>query len=186
MKKEKDNKNIQKIDKESWVFKLYRIINKIVSNPWNIYSWIKYGNRHRFFDWFLWKKYCYISANRYMNSKEWSDYFNNKDSYEKLLNWLDPDSVLFVERYNKIVKTIIDNYDLCVPRSMLLFSNNVDSHMIKWNINEYSKEFLWLRGKKLPEVFFYKHWINSIPWILDYTKWKDIIDCWSYIYEILL
>ena len=102
-----------------------------------------------------------------------------------MISGLSQDSIDLINTYNNVLDVVLSNLDLCVPRELLSYSRNVDNKLIQWNIKQYAKKFKWIKTK-LPEVFFYRHWIKSIPNIVEYTNWKDLIDCWSFIWDSAL
>jgi len=190
----KDVEKINLLSKNSIILKIYKILKFFwIRNPWNIYSWLKYHSWRWFIDWFFWKEYIYISNERYtyisiersIKVKDFYKYFIDKRRYDDLIKWLDFESVELVNKYLSVLNYILWNRDLCVPTELLLFSDNPLNKKIKKNIQEYTKN-LYIPGELLPEVRFYKHWIYHIPNILSYTQWKDIIDCWAFIWDSAL
>lgn len=166
----------------NFILTTHKILRKILWNPWNIYAWIKHHSRRWFIDGFFWKKYFYVSNEWYLEAKKFYEYFVNENYYNSLIKWLDSQSIQLINKYFSKVNYIVWNRDLCLPMDLLRISDNVPSEKIRKNINEYAKRFHIL-GKQCPEVRFYKHGINNIPNISNYSKWKDIIDCWAFIWD---
>lgn len=169
-----------------FIRKFYSLFRIFLKNPWNIYSWIKYKNFRRFYDWFFSWKYVYISNERYEWSYGFKNYISNhSDCYNSLVKWLDVSSVILIDNFFNMLNYVLGNRDLCIPKQLLSISNNPDYCNIRWNIKQYIKP-LYLPWRGIQEVFFYKHWMLTIPNIEEKVKWKDIIDCGAYIWDSAL
>lgn len=178
-----ENDNLWQWSKNKWFLKFYWFIKSFgIKNPWNIYSWLKHCCWKRFFDWFFSDNYVYISNERYLKAKEFKQYFDDKNKYEKLVKNLDFESVYLIYRYFNVINNVLWNRDLCLPRELLYISDNPRWRKIYKNIKYYTKDF-YIPWDLLSEVRFYKHGINHIPNIITYTEWKDVIDCWAFIWD---
>lgn len=182
------SKKLQLYTKNNLILKFYIFLKKLgIKNPGNIYSWIKYHCLRWFIDWFFSENYYYISNERYVKMKDFKQYFNDWNKYERLVKNLNFDSINLINRYFNVINAILSNRDLCLPSEILSISNNPKSSKILKNIKEYVKDFYLPKNEDLlPEVWFYKHWIYHIPNIIEYTKWKDVIDCWASIWDSAL
>lgn len=178
----KDNNHILPT-KISSIIDPYKIAKKLgIKNIDNIYSWFKYHYLKWIIDWLFYGKYYFINNDRHLRSKEFREYYLNKICHENLVKNLDHGSIQIINRYFNIVNMEIWNVDLCLPK--LCISENPFDKQIKWNIKAYTKDFYF--PMKWCSVFFYKHWINYIPNINEYTQGKDIIDCGAFIWDSAL
>jgi len=159
-------------------------LQKIFKDFSNTYLWLKNHCRKRFLDWFFSWKYYHVDDGRCSRIQEFKKYYLNKDSYQNLTKNLDQDSIHLINRYFNVIVMGLWNNNLCLPK--LNISNNPLNKQITWNIKAYKKDFYFPYKDLWFEVFFYKHWINYIPNIETYVKWKDIIDCWAFIWDSAL
>ncbi len=163
---------------------LYRLWCKDVSLM--LYG-LKHLNFKIFFDWIAVWKYKYI-----WNVKEWlifefakryKDYLW-KDSFKnKLILWLDNESINTVNQIEKNIKIVLnrDNSKPYVKKSDCWIVD--DDIKIKKYIEKYKKDIFLPIDYHSTTSFFYKHWIKYIKNLNKILKWKDILDCWAYIWD---
>lgn len=145
--------------------------------------WAKHLNLGLFFDWiFFWKHFVInIRQNTRKFSRKYKKYLQNDKFKSNLINGLDKKSVDTVEEIERVVN-IISNFEsnTCIKKSDFWIEYNED-HFNKY-IKEYTKDIYLPINRKEYTVFYFKHWINEVE-NLERVDWKDILDCWAFIWD---
>lgn len=172
---------------KNYIFNFFVKIG-VIKNPTNFYFWMKNKDITLFFDGIFKDNFAFIIKNCKYNGYNyvkviWKAYTNIK--YNQLILWLDYKSIDIVDRYYTSSKVILENLETSIPYQIVSISDNIRNSKLKHFIKNYTKD-LYFPYQWLPETFFYKHWINHIINIKEYTKNKDVIDCWAYVWDSAL
>ena len=149
---------------------------------------LKHFNLNLFFDWIFCGKYQYqyIRETTWEHIKTFSKYFSDKKYKKKLVKWLDEKSVEEVNQIEKNIKFVLKSTDshLVICRKKFWIKQN--KYEVEKYIKEYSKNIYFPLKLKEETVFYFKHWINEIKNLKQRMIWKDIIDCWAFVWDSAL
>ena len=148
-----------------------------------MYYWLKHFNLKLLLDWMLYGKYKFLQPwwITLDFAKKYKMYLWNKKLKNELIKWLDNDSTKTINQIEKNIGFILkQNKPYYKKSDFWIFENE---EIIEKEINEYTKDIYLPKNHKEQTVFYYKHWINFIKDIKKKIEWKDIIDCWAFIWD---
>lgn len=149
--------------------------------------WVKHFSLKLFFDWIFFWKYFVINVrqNTWKISRNFKEYFqdnNFKKIKNNLIKGLDEKSVDTIEKIEKVLNIILNlESNACLKKSYFWIDYKEDLCLDKY-IKEYTKDIYLPINRKEQTVFYYKHWIEEVE-NLEKVNWKDILDCWAFIWD---
>lgn len=149
---------------------------------------LKHCNLKLLFDWvFLGKyQYQYIWGTTLEHAKSFSVFFEDKRYKENLVKWLDKESINEIDQIEKNIKFVLKNTNPVAVIYKKDFWIKESKPYIDKYIEEYTKDMYFPFGLKEENVFYFKHWINEVKDLKQRIKWKDIIDCWAFVWDSAL
>ena len=144
-------------------------------NPKLVYDWIFKWSYH--FLWEIEKK----DKSTPLLAKKYDGYISNKTYHENLVKWLDEESQNTVSQLEKNINLVINWTKPFIKRNKTWINGNL--YKIDKEIEDYTKDIFLPINHKEQTVFYFKHWINEIDNLIDKIRWKDIIDCWAFIWD---
>lgn len=156
-----------------------------INNPWMLLNAIKTWSLNNIiesiFKWPYFNKWDVSLYNSFI------EYINNEEKVSQLLEWLDQESIDTVQKIILFINIIFSKEKIKIDD---VFS---ETEIIKQkNIGQRIIEYIKRNWVRLPipifiynqdNVFIERHWIDEIPDIKNKIEWKDIIDCWWFIWD---
>ena len=149
-----------------------------------MWYWLKHLNLKLLLDGVFFWKYKYVwnfSWTPLEHAKKFKQYFTKEEYKKNLIKWLDTKSINTVSQLEKNINLIIENKTAYFYKKDYWITE--DASMIKKTIEQYTKDMYFPIKHKEETVFYYKHWIYDIPNVKNLVKWKDIIDCWAFVWD---
>jgi FkbM family methyltransferase len=164
---------------------LWNFLKKIWCKDLDLMSyWLRHWNFKLIIDWiFFWNyEYCWKFWWTVLeHANLFKEYFSNKKYRENLINWLDKESIETVNQLEQGISFVINNSIPFFKKKNFWIKENKTK--VKKYIKKYTKDIYLPSEHKEETVFYFKHWINDIKDLSIFIKWKDIIDCWAYIWD---
>ena len=152
-----------------------------VKNTDTFFLWLKKMNFSLIKSWLFDNKVFFVDDGMYNWAMKFKSHLNTpweSEFIENLVYWMDDKSK------SSVINIVESMHDIIWNRNKIIKSRKIDkNHNITKEINKYLKS----NTMKFPSwyyddtVLYHKHWINDVPWIAEYTKWKDIIDCGAFV-----
>lgn len=145
--------------------------------------WLKHWRLDLFLDWAFFENYIYLPpwAVEWDFSKKFVKYLWSIKYKNTLIEWLDKESICTVNQVEENIKFVL-NCKVPYGKRESFWIKEKKSETYKY-IKVYTKGMYFPIRHREQTVFYYKHWINEIPNLKEYIKWKDILDCWAFIWD---
>lgn len=164
---------------------LWKILVSIwCKDIWMMRYWLKHLNLKLFLDWMLFWKYQYVWNFEWIQlefAEKFRKYIVDKNFKRNLVKWLDKESVITVNQIEKNINFILNSGSQYVNR--IEYWIKYYDYEIKKYISKYTEDICLPIDHKEETVFFFKHWINEIENMKHRIQWKDILDCWAFIWD---